>query len=166
MPMPKSAPGPTVGAQIGLRLAHEVVKRLGEISTTLKQLLALQQSPRKNFLSAGTSPGGGTVGTSPASCNVQVLGQAPGTILGPNPHRRGLAVQNTSTSNTLTLGLGITQPTAGAGIVLPAGASWDGRLSGQLWLGSVSVVGSAAGTTFAYLEAMGPSSRTPPNEAV
>lgn len=160
-----ASPGPAVGAQMGLRIANEIVKRLGEISRTLQQLLVLQQSPRKNYLSAGTLSGQGTVGVAPSSCTVSVLGQAPGVILAPNPHRRGLNVQNTSTSNALTLGLGVTQPTAGAGIVLPAGASWDGRVSGQLWIGSVSVVGSGASTTFSYLEAMGPNSR-PQNEAV
>lgn len=154
---------------MGLRLANEVVKRLREISTTLSQLLSLQQSPRKNYLMTGALPGAGTVGVTGASCTVQPpLGNPPGVIISANPHRRGLNVQNLSATGgpSLTIGIGITQPTAGAGLVLPPGASWDGRISGELQLEAISVVASGASCSFCYLQKSGPSSRTPPNEVV
>ncbi len=151
---------------MALRMAGDVMTHLGEISRSLTQLLALQQSPRKNFLAAGTVPGGGTVGVTPGTCNVALLGAPPGVILKANPHRRGSSVQNTGTTGNLTLGLGITQPSSGQGLVLTPGQSWDGRISGEVWVGSVAVVGSQAGVTFAYLEVSGPSNRAPLNEAL
>jgi hypothetical protein len=154
------------GRGMALRMAAEAMSRLGEISRSLTQLLALQQSPRKNFLAAGTVAGGGTVGVTPGSCNVQLLGAPPGVILKASPHRRGSSVQNTGTTGNLTLGLGITQPQSGQGLVLTPGQSWDGRISGEIWSGSVCVVGSQAGVAFSYLEVSGPSNRAPINEAL
>lgn len=142
---------------IAQRYARELLERLQNIANTLDRLLALQQSPRKNFLAAGTIAGSATVGTTPSTITVTPLGLPPGTILGPDPHRRGLSVQNTSASGgpSLTVGLGTLNPVAGQGIVLPAGASWDGRLSGMLWTGAVSVIASAAGCNFSWVEARG-----------
>lgn len=151
----------TASTLLAQRYATELLTRLAEITRTLGRILELQQSPRKNFLAAGTVNGSGTVGTTAATCTNTVLGAPPGTILNANPHRRGLNVQNTGTAGSLTLGLGITAPQAGQGLVLPPGASWDGRISGDLWVGSVAVIGSAAGVTYAYLEVMGPNSRGP-----
>lgn len=127
------------------RVAAAIVDHLSGIEKTLKRQLELAEAPRKNFLSAGTVPGQNTVGTNPIS-----------NFVAANPRRRGLNVQNTSAAGgpNITLGLGLTTPQSGAGIVLAPGASWDGRLSGMLWIGTVSVVASAAGASFAWVEAM------------
>lgn len=130
------------------QLALRALKHLEKIELTLGRLLELQQGPRLNFLAAGTVAGSGTAGTTPTS-----------GVLSPNPRRRGLNVQNLGSAGSLTLGLGTTTPIAGTGIVLAPGASWDGRVSGAVWPGSVSVVASQAGVAFSWLELMGPSSR-------
>ena len=63
------------------------------------------------------------------------------------------SVQNLSGAGALALGLGNTQPQPGTGIVLGPGQAWDGRVSGAVWKGSVSVVGIAAGVLYSWLDA-------------
>jgi hypothetical protein len=149
-------------------LANRFMERLASIDHTLTRMLELQQSPRTLLDVQGTVAGGGTVGITPASCTVAPpLGTSPGTILARNPHRRGLSVQNLSAAGgpNLTLGLGVQTPIANTGWVLMPGQSWDGRISGEVWTGSVTVVASVAGCTFAFGVSSGPNQRGR-NEAV
>lgn len=135
----------------------DALARLKNIDVSLTRLVELGQGPREMLFAAGSTPFGGTVGTTPASNTYQVSGQATGVVLGANPHRRGLSIQNLSAGGgpNLTIGLGITSPAAGVGLTLPPGTSWDGRISGAVWPGSVSLVASAAGCTYAGVEILG-----------
>jgi hypothetical protein len=113
-------------------------------------------------MAAGSVTFGGTVGTTPTSSTVNPpAGYPAGVVIDANPHRRGLNIQNLSASGgpNLTIGLGVTSPQSGAGWVLQPGASWDGRVSGALWTGSVSVVASAAGCLFSGGEVAGRTER-------
>jgi len=146
------------------RMVGRFFEILESIDGTLGRLLAVHQASRKTLDVIGTTSGGGTVGQQPATCTVQApAGNSPGTILDRNPRRRGLSVQNLSASGgpNLTVGLGVTQPQAGSGIVLAPGAAWDGRLSGEVWVGTVVLVASAAGCAFSFIESTGPSARLP-----
>jgi hypothetical protein len=118
-----------------------ITERLSAIERLLHRQLELAQSNRRNALGSGSVAGGGTIGV------------APGPIVNANPKRTGLSVQNNGAAGNLTLGLGTTQPQSGTGLLLAPGASWDGRVSGALWLGSVSVVGSTTGVVYSWLEA-------------
>lgn len=149
---------PSPAAALAQRLFNQVVERLTNIDVSLTRLVELAQGPRENLFAAGSTPFGGTVGATPATCTVAPpLGMPPGVVLAANPHRRGLSIQNTSAAGgpSLTLGLGIMSPQAGTGWVLAPGASWDGRVSGAVWPGSVTVVASAAGCSFAGGEVLG-----------
>jgi hypothetical protein len=155
---------PPLTKSSAMQIVDELMRRIGSIERTFVRLLELQQGPRLNLMGAGTIAGSGTVGTSPATASSQVLGQPPGVIVAANPYRRGLSVQNRSSSGgpALTIGLGVTAPQAGSGIVIDPGGSWDGRVSGALWPGVVSVVASATGCAYSWLEAYGPAG-PPPN---
>jgi hypothetical protein len=136
---PPRAGNPTAIAAAAL--AKKIVDRLTGIESVLNEQLRLSQSSVQNFIGAGTVTGGGTAGAVPVA------------IVNGNPRRRGLHVQNLSAGGNLTVGLGTTQPQPGTGIVLPPGQSWDGRVSGALWKGSISVVGVTAGVLYAWLDA-------------
>jgi hypothetical protein len=123
------------------RLARQLLDRLVGIEEILAQQLQHSESSRKNFLGSGTVPGGGTIGTVAAP------------LLAANLNRRGVVIQNIGAAGNLTLGLGITQPSPGVGLTLLPGQSWNGLISGAVWLGSVSIVGSAAGVTYSWVEA-------------
>lgn len=155
--MMRSIPGPSPVA--GMRLVTDAMEMLGRCARALERLVELQESRPQQLEVAGSIPGGGTVGTAPSTCTVAPpLGTSPGTILKANPHRRGSNVQNVSAAGgpSLTLGLGVQNPATGTGVVLLPGASWDGRISGEVWMGSVTVVGSGAGCAFSFLETYGP----------
>lgn len=140
------------------QLFNQVIDRLSSIDVSLTRLVELGQAPRENLFAAGSTPFGGTVGTSGPTCTVPPpLGLSPGIVLAANPHRRGLSIQNLSAAGgpNLTLGLGVQTPQAGTGWVLVPGASWDGRVSGAVWTGSLSVIASAAGCVFAGGEVLG-----------
>lgn len=140
------------------RLAQKFLDRLESIDVGISRLVELAQAPRENLFAAGSIPFGGTVGTTPSSCSMTPpAGAPPGTVLVANPHRRGLNIQNLSASGgpNLTIGLGVTSPQPGTGWVLAPGASFDGRVSGSMWTGSVVVVASAAGCAFAGGEVSG-----------
>jgi hypothetical protein len=134
-------------------LAVKAIRHLEAIERTLGRMLELQQGPRMNFMAAGTVAGSGSAGVTATP------------VLAANPRRRGLSVQNLAAAGSLTLGLGTTSPIAGTGIVLAPGATWDGRISGAVWPGSLSIVASTAGVQFSWLELIGPSSQ-PLNEAL
>lgn len=144
------------------RVLEQLFAKLTSIDESLVRMLELAQAPREGLMTAGTTPFGGQVGVTPSSCTViPPAGMPPGVVLGAHPHRRGLAVQNLSAAGgaTLTLGLGLTSPQSGIGLTLAPGGSWDGRISGAVWTGSVSVVASEAGCAFAGLELLGRSER-------
>lgn len=148
----------TPGALMAKQLVDQALERLRAIDVSLTRLVELAQGPRENLFAAGSVPFGGTVGTTGATCTVvPPLGQSPGVILAANPHRRGLSIQNLSPAGgpSLTLGLGLSSPVAGTGQVIPPGGAWDGRISGAMWPGSVSVVASAAGCVFSGLQISG-----------
>lgn len=136
MPMTTASPGMAAAAT----LANKILGELSAIRETLKRQLELSESTRKNFTGSGSVTGGGTIGV------------APQQILGDNYRRRGLSIQNIGAAGNLSIGLGVTQPQANTGITLQPGASWDGRVSGQLFLGNISIVGSAAGVQYTWLD--------------
>lgn len=151
-------PTMTPAAAMAKILVQQALDKLQSIDVSLTRLVELAQGPRENLFAAGSVPFGGTVGTSGASCTViPPLGNSPGVVLTANPHRRGLSIQNLSPAGgpSLTLGLGLSSPVAGSGYVLPPGAAWDGRVSGAVWPGSVSVIASAAGCQFSGLQISG-----------
>jgi hypothetical protein len=139
-------------ASAPIALANRVIRELEAMHHILRRLLELEQSPRRNFLAAGTIAGAGAVGTTPLN------------VMPANPHRRGLYVKNTVGTGRLTIGLGVTQPSDGVGIVLAPGETWNGLVSDDLWLGSVTVIGSQSGVTYSWLQASGPSGAR--NEAI
>ena len=124
----------------GRELALQAAADLRDILRGIRRLVELQETPTKRYLMAGSIAGGGQVGVQP-----QPLMQA-------NANRKGMSVQNLGAAGNLTLGLGTTAPQAGTGITLQPGASWDGRVSGQMWRGSVSIVGSVASVQYSFLE--------------
>jgi hypothetical protein len=143
-PTPAGMPPVTRALNAGARaLALDVLRRLQNIEGILRRQLELEEAPIKNFLGAGSVAGAGT------------LAAAPAAILAANPRRRGLQVQNTGAAGALTIGLGVTGPQPGAGLVLAPGTSWNGTVSRMLWTGSVSLVASQAGVTYSWLEVMG-----------
>jgi hypothetical protein len=127
-----------------VQLTQGVLRRMARLQEIGEEMLQLLESDRRNFLASGTIAGQG------------VTTAAPTLILKPNYKRRGLSIQNTGSSGALTVGLGVMNPQPGAGLVLSPGASWDGRISGELWLGLVSVIGSQTGVQYSWLEASGP----------
>jgi len=133
---PAREPEPLNGRQLALQVASDVQAMLHN----LRRLVELQESSTKTYLMSGSITGGGTIGVTAAG------------ILNANANRKGLSVQNLGTTGNLSLGLGTTSPQAGTGITLQPGQSWDGRVSGQMWRGSVSIVGSAAGVVYSFLE--------------
>lgn len=130
------AASPVTGKQLALQAAQD----LCDVKDKLTELIALQSSPVENFLVSGAIAGGGTALA------------IPGPVMNANPKRRGLSVQNIGTAGNLTLGLGITSPQPNTGIVLLPGESWDGRVSGAVFRGAISVLGVTAGVQFSWLE--------------
>lgn len=128
-------------ALTGRQLALQAVGDLRDVLHGIRQLVRVQESSAKRYLMSGSLAGGGTINVTAAA------------LLNANSNRNGLSVQNLGTVGNLTLGLGTTSPQSGTGIVLQPGQSWDGRVSGQMWRGSVSIIGSQAGVTYSFLEA-------------
>lgn len=125
----------------GMMLVNQVMDELGRIRHGINQLVTFFNDQSRNALDEGAIP----IGPLP-------VGTGAVAVVGANPKRRGLSIVNTG-ATTITLGVGISQPTPGAGIVLSGGQSWDGRISGMRWRGSVSAISNAAGGTIAGLEA-------------
>lgn len=145
VPPPNSAaprtPGPSpAGPLTGRQLALRVAADLRDMLWAIRKLVALQESATGTYLMQGSIAGGGTIGTTAAP------------MMAANANRKGLSVQNLGSSGNLTLGLGTTEPQVGTGITLLPGDSWDGRISGQMWRGSVSMIGGAAGVVYSFLE--------------
>jgi hypothetical protein len=130
------AASPLTGKQLALQAAQD----LCDVKEQLEQLVRLQSSPVENFLAAGSIAGGGTATAVPIP------------VMNGNPKRRGLSIQNIGAAGNLTLGLGMTDPQPNMGLVLLPGESWDGRVSGAVFRGAVSVVGVAAGVAYSWLE--------------
>lgn len=152
----------TTGPGFARWVVEQVLKYLHNIDHNINRLIELSQTSREGLWAPGSVPFGGTVGAVATTCTVNPpSGQPTGVVIDANPHRRGLGIQNVSASGgpNLTIGLGLTSPQSGAGLVLAPGASWDGRISGAVWTGSVSVVGSAAGCAFSGLEVSGRTER-------
>jgi hypothetical protein len=124
----------------GLGLAKQFLDALGRIEEILERQLRHDESNRRNFIGAGGVPGGGAIGVQPQP-----------VVLG-NPKRRGFSFQNLGPTGSITLGLGLSTPVSGTGIVLAPGQSWDGRVSASLWMGSISMVGSQAGCLYSWLD--------------
>ena len=124
----------------GKELARHAMDLLCGIRDSLQRLVELQETDTSRYLMQGSVAGGSTIGTTAA------------TIMRPNANRRGLSVQNNGTAGNLTIGLGQGSPIEGTGIVLAPGSSWDGRVSGQMWRGLVSVIGSQSGVVYSWLE--------------
>lgn len=140
------------------RVIDALLQRLHTIDHNISRLLEVTQTPREGLMAPGSVTFGGTVGTTPTSSTVNPPSGYPnGVVMDANPHRRGLNIQNLSGAGgpNLTIGLGVTSPQSGTGWVLQPGASWDGRVSGALWTGSVSVVASGAGCVFSGGEVAG-----------
>lgn len=153
---------PPGGPSYARQVIDKLLGHLHEIDHNISRLLEVTQTPREGLMAAGSVTFGGTVGTTPTSSTVNPPAGSPtGVVVDANPHRRGLNIQNLSASGgpNLTIGLGVTSPQSGAGWVLQPGASWDGRVSGALWTGSVSVVASAAGCLFSGGEVAGRTER-------
>jgi hypothetical protein len=156
------AAGGAAGLTFAQKVLSDLMRRLASIDGSLVRLVELAQGPRDDPLAAGSVPFGGSVGVTAASCTVSPpIGFGPGVILAAAPHRRGLSVQNLSASGgpNLTLGIGLTSPTAGVGITLLPGATWDGRISNAVWPGTVSVIASGAACLFAGVAVNGRSER-------
>lgn len=138
---PASAPKaaaerPLTGRELALQLAGHV----RDIARGVWKLVELQESSTKRYLMSGSVAAGGTASTVPAP------------LLNANANRRGLSVQNIATTGTISLGLGTTAPQINTGITLAPGQSWDGRVSGQMFRGSISIVGSAAAVAYTSVE--------------
>lgn len=147
--MAKLTPETARNMNQGLGLVHRALALLGRIDESLLQLARQSQSRADNSIAEGVEAGNCTVGTGGISNN----GWNGTNALDANSKRRGSYWKNTSPTQVITLGLGIRQPTPGAGIVLNPGETWDGRISGNLvWKGSVAPVASAAGATLAFIE--------------
>lgn len=128
------------------RYAITISTYLQEMRNDLRRMLQVfEGADRHKFISGGTIQGGNAL-----------LGTVPNTILEGNPKRTGLSVQNISASGgpTLSIGIGNRAPQINTGVTLPPGGTWDGRLSGRLCTESITVVGSAAATSFTFVEAM------------
>jgi hypothetical protein len=157
-----STMAPPGGASYARQVIDKLLGHLHAIDHNISRLLEVTQTPREGLMAAGSVTFGGTVGVTPTSCTVgPPSGQPTGVVIDANPHRRGLSIQNLSAAGgpNLTIGLGVTSPQSGAGWVLQPGASWDGRVSGALWTGAVSVVASAAGCAFSGGEVAGRTER-------
>lgn len=117
-------------------MAGRAMDLLEQIASTLARGLELQETSTKNFPATGSIPLGGSVGTQQT------------TVLEANPNRRGVTIQNLSGSGgpQLTIGLGNRSPINGQGIVILPGGSWDGRVSGEVFKGSVTLISTAACT--------------------
>jgi hypothetical protein len=150
---------PLTDAQTSLvarRALAELFNHLKSMDVSLTRLIELNQAPRENLFAAGSLPFGGTVGLTPQTCSMAPpIGYGPGIILASNPHRRGLSISCIGTTDYLGIGLGVQNPSVSQGLVIAPGGTWDGRISGMVWTGFVSIVGSAVGTVFSGVEISG-----------
>ena len=133
-------------SMIAQRIAANALELLSLIRMELQRLRELAEgADRYNYLGAGSNQGGATL----ADTN-------PHTILEANQNRGGLSVQNLSASGgpNISIGIGNRYPTAGTGITLLPGGSWDGRLSGKVCLASITIVASATGAVYSFVESV------------
>lgn len=104
---------------------------------------------RNQSLSAGRLTSQSSTGTSAVamSANSNLAFEASNAseqLVGANPARTGLEVQNNSSQN-VTLAPGTKAAISGQGIVLEPGGSWNGMVGPRVWGGAVQVIGAAAG---------------------
>lgn len=133
-------------------LAHRAFELLSRIDTSLLQIARQTQTRADNALAEGANHGSASVGQGGITNN----GWNGPHLVDANPERRGLEIRNTG-AQSVCLGLGQNSPTFGAGIVLAPfgqpGSTWDGRISGAVWKGSVTPVAAAGQTsTIAFVE--------------
>jgi hypothetical protein len=124
----------------GFAMFEQALALLKRIDYWLQELTRITAGRSRNALSEGAVPQQTTVGVAATA------------VLAPNPDRRGLYITNAG-ATTITLGLGINQPAAGIGLVIPSGQSWNGLLGRMLWDGSISAIGSGAGGLLSVVEA-------------
>jgi hypothetical protein len=137
------SPATTMVAQ---RLIASAMTLLSEIRMELQRLRELAEgADRYNYLGAGSTQGGNAT-----------LGTAPVTILEANQNRAGLSVQNLSAAGgaNISIGIGNRYPAINTGITLLPGGSWDGRLSGRICQASITLVASASGASFSFVESV------------
>lgn len=91
-----------------------------------------------------TVAGGTAARVSKNSPRTIAVTKASTLVLPANPFRRGLSILNTGEAEA-SLGLG-QAAVVGDDIVLQQFASWDGRISDSLWLGSVETIAAANGS--------------------
>lgn len=134
-------------ASVANRFALQVAELLTLIREELQRIRELHEgADRWNFIGAGTVQGGTTTPDT-----------LPHTILEANPKRTGLTIVNLSTTagQVISIGIGNRAPQINTGVTLLAnGGAWDGRLSGKVCQQSISIVGSAAGIAYSWVESM------------
>lgn len=115
---------------------------MARLGSSVDPLYTRQDDSGNNGTASSATAGAGTFNVTTSS----------GSKVAANSSRRGLQVVN-GTDTDVSLGLG-GAATAGQGIVLKAGGgSWDGRISGVLWTGSVFAIHAGSGTkAVGYIE--------------
>jgi hypothetical protein len=127
-----------------MRVAGAFLERLESIERRCVRWLELAQPPAVNALAIGTVTGQGIASLAAVT-----------ELLPAKPNRLGLSIQNRSPVGWLAVGLGSTAPVVGSGLMIAPGQSWDGRVSGALWLGSVSLIADQVSVSYSWLEARG-----------
>ncbi len=119
-------------------------------------LVFLIRFPSVQRLAAGPAQGGGAGAAVSSSAYNDVsgpIGIASAQVLPANAQRLGSSWENDS-ANLIYLGLG-QAAVIGKGIRLAAaGGSWDGRLGGATWRGTVNAIAAAAGSNLLAGEGM------------
>ncbi|HEY4451030.1 MAG TPA: hypothetical protein VGN13_05500 [Solirubrobacteraceae bacterium] len=101
------------------------------------------------YLVARGQGAGGVTATSPRKVKVKTTSTQ---LLAANPNRTGLSIENIGPTNVIYLGLGaaaVLQDDLGP---ISVNGSWDGRVSGVLWTGSVFGIAETAEVTASVLE--------------
>lgn len=127
----------------GLALLQRALADLTSVRDYLAELVNNGNDRARNAYAEGAlEVGPFVVGTTPTNQ----------PILEANPRRRGSTWMNNGTS-VISLGLGSAAPVVGRGITLqPNGGSWDGRISGVVFRGSVFAISSSAAGQLSCVE--------------
>lgn len=135
----------------GWAIAQKALGILERLEWYAAQMLQISVESRPALLD-GAVPYAYTVGTQGI---VGKTGFSSPNAVDANANRRGMRWTNSSAPGgpTITLGLGSQSPSAGAGIVLQPGETWNGLLGDFVWKGSVTPVASLAGALLTGVEA-------------